>query len=92
MEPIVAPFKSKKPLIFHHGATGFAHEPLDDAVLSDDSITFETRLELSPIPETRVYLSSKPKTHVTLAPAKNRLDLMNGSENLNRAKFNKLPR
>ena len=91
LEPMVEPFKSQKPLIFHHGATGFAHEPPDDAVLSDDSTTFETRLELSPIPETQVYMSSKPKTHVMLAPAKNRLDLMNGNENLNRARFNKLP-
>jgi hypothetical protein len=90
LEPTVEPFKSQKPLVFHHGATGFAHEPPEDNMFSDDSPGFKTRLELSPIPETQVYLSSKPKTHVTLAPAKNRLDLMNGNKNLNRDRFNKL--
>jgi hypothetical protein len=90
LEPTVKPFKSHKPLVFHHGATGFAHEPPEENTFSDDSPGFETRLELSPIPETQVYLSSKPKTHVTLAPAKNRLDLMNGNKNLNRDRFYKL--
>ena len=90
LEPMVEPFKSQKPLVFHHGATGFAHEPRDNATLTDVSPAFETRLELLPIPETQVYLSSKPKTHVTLAPAKNRLDLMYGNNNLNRDRFYKL--
>jgi hypothetical protein len=91
LEPIVEPFKSRKPLIFHRGATGFTHELPDDAAPSKDSPDIETRLELSPIPGTRIYLSSKPRTHMTLAPAKSRLDLMNGNENLNRARFDKLP-
>jgi hypothetical protein len=91
LEPMAVPFKSRKPLVFHSGATGFAHEPPADVTPSGHSPSFETRLELSPIPETQVYLSAKPKTHVTLAPAKNRLDLMNGNETLNRDRFNKLP-
>jgi hypothetical protein len=91
LEPVADPFKSSKPLVFHSGATGFAHEPPTEATPSRHSSSFETRLELSPIPETQVYFSSQPKTKVTLAPAKNRLDLMNGNENLNRDRFGKLP-
>lgn len=89
--PIAQPFKNRKPLVFHSGATGFAHEPSVEAVPSGHSPVSEARLDLSPIPETQVYLSAKPNTQVTLAPAKNRLDLMNGNENLNRDRFNKLP-
>jgi len=92
LEPMVEPFKSQKPLVFHRGATGFTHNPPEDTMLSDYSRVSETQLKLSPIPGTQIYMSSKPKTHVTLAPAKNRLDLMNGNENLNRERFNKLPR
>lgn len=91
LEPMAGPFKSRKPLVFHSGATGFAHEPPAEAVPPGHSPAFETRLVLSPIPETQVYLSSKPKTEVTLAPAKHRLDLMNGNENLNQDRFYKLP-
>jgi hypothetical protein len=91
LAPMAGSFKSQKPLIFHRGATGFAHEPPADATSSGHSPAFETRLVLSPIPETQVYLSSKPKTQVTLAPSKNRLDLMNGNEKLNRDRFGKLP-
>ncbi len=91
LEPMAGPFKSRKPLIFHSRATGFAHELPADATPPGHSPAFETRLELSPIPETQVYLSSKPNTQVTLAPAKHRLDLMNGNENLNRNRFGKLP-
>ena len=87
LEPMAGPFKSRKPLIFHSRATGFAHEPPVEAMPSGHSPAFETRLELSPIPETQVYFSSQPKTKVTLAPAKHRLDLMNGNENLNRNRF-----
>jgi hypothetical protein len=91
LEPMPEPFKSRKPLIFHSGATGFAHELPVDATPSGYPPVFESRLVLSPIPETQVYLSSKPKTEVTLAPAKNRLDLMNGNENLNQDRYQKLP-
>jgi hypothetical protein len=87
LEPMAEPFKSGKPLIFHSGATGFAHEPPTDATPSGHSPAFETQLVLSPIPETQVYLSSKPKTQVTLAPAKDRLDLIYGNENLNRNRY-----
>lgn len=91
LEPMVEPFKSEKPLIFHSGATGFAHEPPAEATPSGHSPAFEARLVLSPIPETHVYLSSKPKTQVTLAPARHRLDLMNGNEHLNQDRYQKLP-
>ena len=91
LEPMAEPFKSGKPLVFHSGATGFAHELPAEATPSGHSPAFGTRLELSPIPETQVYFSSQPKTKVTLAPAKHRLDLMNGNENLNRHRFDKLP-
>jgi hypothetical protein len=91
LEPVTEPFKSGKPLIFHSGATGFAHELPAEATPPGHSPAFETRLELSPIPETQVYLSSKPKTKVTLSPAKHRLDLMNGNENLNQDRFYKFP-
>ncbi len=91
LEPIPGPFKSQKPLIFHSRATGFAHEPPANETPTGRSSPFETTLILSPIPETQVYFSSEPKTKVTLAPAKNRLDLMNGNENLNRHRFGKLP-
>ena len=91
LEPIDGLFKSGKPLVFHSGATGFAHELPEEAKPSRHSPDYETRLELSPIPETQVYFSSQPTTQVTLVPAKNRLDLMNGNENLNRHRFNKLP-
>ena len=91
LAPMAGPFKSRKPLIFHRGATGFAHEPPADATPSGHSPAFETRLVLSPISETQVYLSSKPKTQVILAPSKNRLDLMNGNEKLNCNRFDKLP-
>lgn len=87
LEPAGEPFKSRKPLIFHSGATGFAHEPPGEGALSGRSPASGTTLVLAPIPETQVYLSSKPKTEVTLAPAENRLDLMNGNENLNRHRF-----
>jgi len=90
--PMDEPFKSHKSLVFHSGATGFAYEPPEDATLSSGSPAVDTQLELAPIPETQVYLSAKPKAHVILAPAKNRLDLMNGNENLNRSRFRKLPR
>jgi hypothetical protein len=86
LEPIAEPFPSRKPLIFHSRATGFAHELPADATHYGQSPAFEERLVLSPIPETQVYLSSH-RTQVTLAPAKNRLDLMNGNENLNRNRF-----
>ena len=91
LKPMAEPFKSGKPLVFHSGATGFAHELPAEATHTGHSPNFETRLELSPIPETQVYFSSQPKTKVTLAPAKHRLDLMNGNENLNRHRFDKLP-
>ena len=91
LEPMAGPFKSRKPLIFHRGATGFAHEPPADATSSGHSPVIETRLVLSPIPETQVYLSSRPRTQVILASSKSRLDLMNGNENLNRDRFGKLP-
>jgi hypothetical protein len=91
LKPMAEPFKSGKPLVFHNRASGFAHELPAEDMPSRHSPAFETRLELSPIPETRVYFSSQPKTKVTLAPAKHRLDLMNGNENLNRHRFDKLP-
>ena len=91
LEPVTEPFKSRKPLVFHSGATGFAHEPPADTTTSGHLPALETRRVLSPIPETQVYLSSKPNTQVTLAPAKHRLDLMNNNENLNRDRFGKLP-
>jgi hypothetical protein len=91
LKPMAEPFKSGKPLVFHSGATGFAHELPPEVTPSRHSPDFETRLELSPIPETQVYFSSQPKTKVTLAPAKHRLDLMNGNENLNQYRFNNLP-
>jgi hypothetical protein len=90
LEPMAEPFKSGKPLVFHSRATGFAHELPAEEGPYRHSPAFETKLELSPIPETQVYFSSQPKTKVTLAPAKNRLDLMNGNENLNRHRFDKL--
>ncbi len=90
LEPMAGPFKSRKPLVFHSGATGFAHQLPADAAATGHSPAYETRLELSPIPETQVYLSAKPNARVTLAPAKNRLDLMNGNETLNQDRFNKL--
>ena len=91
LEPMAEPFKSAKPLVFHSRATGFAHELPEEAAFSGHSPVFEDQRELSPIPETQVYFSSQPKTKVTLAPAKNRLDLMNGNKNLNRHRFDKLP-
>ena len=91
LKPMAGPFKSGKPLVFHSGATGFAHELPEEAKLSTHSRDYETHLELSPISETQVYFSSQPTTQVTLVPAKNRLDLMNGNENLNRHHFDKLP-
>jgi hypothetical protein len=91
LEPMAGLFKSRKPLVFHNRATGFAHQLPAEATPPGHSSAFETRLELSPIPETQVYFSSQPKTKVTLAPAKNRLDLMNGNENLNRHRYQKLP-
>ena len=91
LEPMAEPFKSGKPLVFHSGATGFAHELPAEVESSGQSSAFETRLELSPIPETQVYFSSQPKTKVTLSPAKHRLDLMNGNENLNQDRFDNLP-
>ena len=89
LEPIAEPFKSRKPHIFHSRATGFTHELPAEAAPSGHSPAFETRL--SPIPETRVYMSSKPRTKVTLAPAKNHLDLMKGNENLNRHRYQNFP-
>ena len=91
LQPMAGPFKSQKTLVFHNRATGFAHELPAEATPSRHSPAFETRLELSPVPETQIYFSSQPKTKVTLAPAKNRLDLMNGNENLNRHRYQKLP-
>lgn len=91
LEPMAEPFKSGKPLVFHSGATGFARKLPAEATPTRHSPAFETRLELSPIPETQVYFSSQPKTKVTLAPAKHRLDLINGNENLNQDRFNNLP-
>lgn len=91
LEPMAEPFKSGKPMVFHSGATGFAHELPEEAKPSRHSPDYENRPELSPIPETQVYFSSQPTTQVTLVPAKNRLDLINGNENLNRHRFNKLP-
>ena len=91
LEPMAEPFKSGKPMIFHSGATGFAHELPVEPKPSTHWRDYETHLELSPIPETQVYFSSQPTTQVTLAPAKNRLDMMNGNENLNRHRFDKLP-
>jgi hypothetical protein len=91
LEPMAGPFKSGKPLVFHSKATGFAHELPAEATHTGHPPDSETRLELSPIPETQVYFSSQPKTKVTLAPAKHRLDLMNGNENLNRHRFDTLP-
>ena len=90
LAPMAGPFKSRKTLVFHSEATGFAHAPQTDALSTENSSAFETRLTLSPIPETQVYLSSKPKTQVTLAPAKNRLDLLNGNRNINQDRFDKL--
>jgi len=90
LEPMAEPFKSGKPLIFHSAATGFAHELPEEATPSRHSPAFESRLDLSPIPETQVYFSSQPRTKVTLSPAKHRLDLMNGNENLNQNRFDKL--
>lgn len=89
LAPMAEPFKSRKPLIFHSDATGFSHEPQVDAMSAKQSAALETRLTLSPIPETQVYLSSKP-SQVTLAPAKSRLDLLNGNRNINRNRFDKL--
>ena len=89
LAPAGKPFKSQKPLIFHSGATGFAYEP--PGVPAEGSPVFETTRVLSPIPETQVYFSSRPQTEVKLVPGKNRLDLMNGNENLNRHRFGKLP-
>jgi hypothetical protein len=91
LAPMAEPFKSRKPLIFHSGATGFAHEPPADTTPSGHLPDLETRRVLSPIPETQVYFSSQPKTKVTLAPSKNHLDLMNGNENLNQDRYQKLP-
>jgi hypothetical protein len=91
LAPMAEPFKSRKPLIFHSGATGFAHEPPADTTPSGHLPALETRRVLSPIPETQVYFSSQPKTKVTLAPSKNHLDLMNGNENLNQDRYQKLP-
>jgi hypothetical protein len=90
LAPVAEPFKSRKPLVFHSEATGFAHAPQLEAMPTKHSSAFETRLTLSPIPETQVYLSSKPKTQVILAPGKNRLDLLNGNKNINRDRFDKL--
>jgi len=90
LAPVAEPFKSRKPLVFHSEATGFAHAPQVEAMPTKHSSAFETRLTFSPIPETQVYLSSKPKTQVILAPAKNRLDLLNGNRNINRDRFDKL--
>jgi len=91
LEPMSGPFKSGKPLVFHSNANGFAHELPAETTHSKHSLDSEARLELSPIPETQVFFSSQPKTKVTLAPAKHRLDLMNGNENLNRHRFDTLP-
>ena len=91
LEPMAEPFKSAKPLVFHSGATGFAHELPEETAFSGHSPVFEDQRELSPIPETQVYFSSQPNTKVTLAPAKNRLDLMNGNKNLNQDRYQKLP-
>ncbi len=88
--PVVEPFKSQKPHVFHHGATGFAHELPAEARSSAPSQSLDAQEPLSPIHETRVYLSSKPRSQVNLAPSKNRLDLINGNENLNRHRFYKL--
>jgi hypothetical protein len=91
LEPMAEPFKSGKPLVFHSGATGFAHELPKEANPSRRSPDYEVQQELSPIPETQVYFSSQPKTKVTLVPAKHRLDLMSGNENLNWDRYQKLP-
>ena len=86
----IRPFKNLKPLIFHSGATGFNHElPAKDKAFRH-SPPFKTQLTFSPIPETRVSLFSKPKTEVILAPAGNRLDLMNGNEKINQDRFFKM--
>lgn len=90
LAPVAEPFKSRKPLVFHSEATGFAHAPQVEAMPTKHSSAFETRLILSPIPETQIYLSSKPTTQVILTPAKNRLDLLNGNRNINRDRFDKL--
>lgn len=90
LEPMAGHFKSQKPLIFHSRATGFGHEPPVDDGLSKKS-PYETQLILSPIPETQVYFSSEPRTQIILTPSNNRLDLINGNENLNRHRFNQLP-
>ncbi|MDH5761621.1 MAG: hypothetical protein OEZ51_01450 [Nitrospinota bacterium] len=90
LKPAGEPFKSHKPLIFHGGSTGFAYEPPEKPMSPGSSASYETRLELSPIPETQVYFSSQPKTKVTLAPAESRLDLIHGNESLNQDRFYKL--
>ena len=90
LAPMAEPFKSRKSLVFHSEATGFAHAPQVEALPTKRSSAFATRLTLSPIPETQVYLSSKPTTQVILAPAKNRLDLLNGNRSINRDRFDKL--
>ncbi len=88
LEPMAGHFKSQKPLIFHSRATGFVHEPPMNKIPTGRSSAIETRLILSPIPETQVYFSSEPRTQIILTPSNNRLDLINGNENLNRHRFN----
>ena len=88
MEPVTEPFKSRKPLVFHRGGTGFAHELPPDSMHSDDSLVFGARPKFPPTSEAEMY--SKPKTRITWAPANNRLDLMNGNPSLNRHRFHKL--
>ena len=90
LKPTLVPFKSSKPLVFHRGATGFAHQPPASQVYPDSPLPAQQEWDTSPLPETRVYLSSKPRTHVTLVPSKNRLDLMNDNPNLIRDRFYKL--
>ncbi|NIQ02965.1 MAG: hypothetical protein GWM98_08975 [Nitrospinaceae bacterium] len=91
LEPTGGLLKSQKPLIFHSGATGFGGEVPTDRKRQTRPSSGKLRLELAPIAETRIYLSSQPKTRMTLAPANNRLDLMNGNQNLNRHRFYQRP-
>lgn len=83
--PVPRSFKSQKHLVFHSGATGFAHELPEDDMSAEHSPVFENRPALSPIKGTQV--SSNPQSQVTQASAKYRLDLMNGNQNLNRHRF-----
>ena len=79
LEPMVEPFKSQKPLIFHRGATGFTHEVPPEVARSEEPT----------ISEKQEY--AKPKTRVIWSSANKRLDLMNGNPNLNRHLFFELP-